>query len=99
MNVTVEVIYWRDIPAQVRVRAGEERGGAGLTDRFQEAIDMAAMRAGLTGTDAYLGEWRTGEAHAREGEVGAIAAAVAAELEAAYSDDRLEALAANEGRA
>jgi hypothetical protein len=53
------VIYWRDIPAQVVVR-GEGRAleRVLLSDRFQEAIDEAALRAGLFGTDEYLGEWR-----------------------------------------
>jgi hypothetical protein len=98
MVVSYQVVYWRDIPAQVKVKAGRERGGAALESRFQEAIDAAAMRAGLTGTDAYLGEWRTGEAKEREGEVDAVARAVAAELEAAYPDERLAALAENGGR-
>jgi hypothetical protein len=99
MNVSYQVVYWRDIPAQVKAKAGRERSGAGLSTRFQEAIDAAAMRAGLTGTDAYLGEWRTSAAEEREGEVAEVAQAVAAELEAAYPDERLERLAANEGRA
>jgi len=56
----VQVVSWRDIPAQVKARQGGERSSRALTERFQEAIDVAAMRAGLTETDDYLGEWRTG---------------------------------------
>jgi hypothetical protein len=52
------VIFWRDIPAQVVARAGRETAKAQLSGRFQQAIDTAAMRAGLIGTDAYLAEWR-----------------------------------------
>jgi hypothetical protein len=99
MTVTCQVIYWRDIPAQVKVRAGRERSGVSLSERFQAAIDAAAMHAGLTGTDAYLAEWRTGPVAEREGEPGAVAALLAAELEAAYPEERLQALAANGGRA
>jgi hypothetical protein len=29
-----------------------------LSDRFQKAIDAAAMKAGLVDSDAYLEEWR-----------------------------------------
>ncbi|MGH6915115.1 MAG: virulence factor, partial [Geminicoccales bacterium] len=52
------IVSWRDIPAQVIVKAGRRSARRPLPDRFQEAIDRAAMRAGLRDTDAYLGEWR-----------------------------------------
>jgi hypothetical protein len=93
-----QIVYWRDLPAQVKVKAGRARAARQLTNRFQEAIDAAAMRAGLVGTDEYLAEWRTAEAVEREGEPEAVAEAVAAELEAAYSDERLQSLVANQGR-
>lgn len=51
-------IYWRDIPAQVTARAGRARASAKLDNRFQVAVDGAATRAGKTGTDEYLSEWR-----------------------------------------
>jgi len=52
------VIYWRDIPAQVRAQAGRERASAVLPDRFMRAVDAAATRAGKTTTDEYIAEWR-----------------------------------------
>lgn len=48
------VIRWRDIPAQVVAREGEASARALLPDRFQEAIDAAAMVAGLTESDDYM---------------------------------------------
>ena len=39
-------ILWRDIPSQVLIKRGRDRGKYMLTARFQEAIDRAAMRAG-----------------------------------------------------
>ena len=51
------VIWWRDIPAQVTASRGRERARVQLSDRFQEAIDTAATRVGLIGTDEYMGEW------------------------------------------
>ena len=52
------VIYWRDIPAQVTASYGDRTARVPLDGRFQEAIDEAAMQAGLTGSDDYLAEWR-----------------------------------------
>jgi hypothetical protein len=95
----VQIVYWRDIPAQVKARAGRVRASRQLTDRFQIMIDQAAMRAGLFNSDDYLEAWRTAEAPEREGDPEAVAEAVAAELEAAYSDEHLEQLAAQGGRA
>ena len=52
------VIWWRDIPAQVVAKQGRTSAKVPLSPRFQEAIDMAATRVGLIGTDEYLNEWR-----------------------------------------
>lgn len=85
------VISWRDIPAQVTAGKGRHAARVQLSERFQEAIDAAAMRAGLIGTDAYLEEWRR-EARPCGDELGAEVAAVAARLEQEYPDERLERL-------
>jgi len=48
------VIRWRDIPMQIVVR--DDAGGSArrlLPERFQEAVDAAAMVAGLIGSDDY----------------------------------------------
>jgi hypothetical protein len=58
MSATLTVIYWRDIPAQVTAKSDSGSARAQLSDRFQKAIDAAAMKAGLVGSDAYLDEWR-----------------------------------------
>ena len=93
-----QIVYWRDIPAQVKVKAGRARAGKQLSERFQVFIDRAAMRTGLFNTDDYLNEWRTSDAQDREGEPDTVVEAVAAELEAAYPDERLEKLVINGGR-
>lgn len=97
MTASCEVVFWRDIPAQVRARAGRERSSHPLSDRFQQAIDEAAMRAGKTGSDGYLEEWRTADPVEREGDPEEAAAALAAEIEKAYPPSRLQQLAANGG--
>lgn len=97
MTVKYQIVYWRDIPAQVKVREGRTRHGKPLTERFEKAIDHAAMKAGLTGSDAYLNEWRTGEWQDQEGEAEAVTETIAAELEAAYPNQRLKAIIRNGG--
>lgn len=52
------VIYWRDIPAQVRATAGRERVATELPPRFMIAVDKAAMIADKKKLDEYVAEWR-----------------------------------------
>ena len=51
-------VYWRDIPSQVIAKKGRTTSKVQLSQRFQSAIDRAAMRAGKGSSDAYLSEWR-----------------------------------------
>lgn len=92
------VIWWRDIPAQVTAKAGRETARAQLPARFQEAIDAAAMRAGLAGSDDYLEQWRR-ESRACGDDLESEVAAEVARLEAAYDDGRLGRLARAGGAA
>ncbi len=85
------VISWRAIPAQVTAGKGRQAARAQLSERFQEAIDAAAMRAGLIGTDAYLEEWRR-DARPCGDDIAAEVAAAAAQLESDYPDERLDRL-------
>lgn len=97
MSVTYQIVYWRDIPAQIKLRSAKGRLARSLSPRFQEAIDAAAMRANATGTDAYLEEWRTSPPQQGEGDPEQIADVLAAELEEAYPTERLDKLAMNKG--
>jgi len=92
------VVYWRDIPAQVIAGSGRKATRRQLSDRFQEAIDRAAMCTGAHGTDAYLADWRRGEPAACNGDVAAEIEAMAAALERDYDDARLARLVAAGGR-
>ncbi|MDQ7080823.1 MAG: virulence factor [Paracoccaceae bacterium] len=94
----VTIVYWRDIPAQVIVGRGRRAAKVQLNERFEKAIDRAAMKAGARDTDSYLAEWRRAAPFAVEGDAHEIAAAQAARLEAEYDDARLKALIDNEGR-
>ena len=86
------IISWRDIPAQVIVKRGREVAKIQLSQRFQEAVDRAAMRAGKGSSDAYLADWKRSEPKACSDDIQAEANAAAAEIEARYSDADLERL-------
>lgn len=88
----VTVVYWRDIPAQVIVGRGRRAVKAPLPERFEQAIDRAAMKSGMAGTDDYLSEWRKAAPYPLEGDATEIAAAEAARIDAEYGTDRLKVL-------
>lgn len=92
---TYQILYWRDIPSQVRAKGeGRERASAPLSQRFQEAIDNAAMAAGVVGQDAYTEAFTWGETLTRDGSAQDVAAAVAAEIEAQFAEIDWRATAA-----
>lgn len=96
---SLTVLYWRDIPSQVIVKVGRRNARRELSERFIRAIDAAAMRAGASGADAYLADWRRADAVECGDDLEAEAQAAAERLEAGYDNAKLAALAANEGRA
>lgn len=90
-------VYWRDIPAQVIAKKGRASAKRMLSQRFQEAIDRAAMRAGRGSSDAYMADWRR-EPEECGDDLEAVVEAAVAEIEAAYGDGDLDALARAKGR-
>ena len=96
---SLSVIYWRDIPAQVVVKRGRETAKVQLSARFQEAVDRAAMRAGRGSSDAYIADWKRSDPRPCGEDLQAEAAAEAARLESAYTDDALETLIRSKGLA
>lgn len=93
------LIYWRDIPSQVIVQQGRRREKTVLGERFQQAIDRAAMRAGKGSSEAYLGEWRRVSSNCdADADLLDFAAREAQRLEAEYPDALLLELIRNHGR-
>ncbi len=95
--VDVTIVYWRDIPAQVMVGKGRRGSKKQLPEKFEQAIDRAAMKTGAAGTDAYLAEWRKAAPYPLDGEADDVVAAEVARLDDEYDRDRLKALIANDG--
>ncbi|MFV0475784.1 MAG: virulence factor, partial [Pikeienuella sp.] len=85
------------IPAQVIVGKGRRGAKKQLPERFEQAIDRAAMKVGAQDTDAYLAEWRKAEPYQVDGEADAVAEAEAARLDTEYDRERIKALIANDG--
>lgn len=96
-NVTI--VYWRDIPAQVIVGKGRRAVKIQLTERFEQAIDRAAMKSGAAGTDDYLADWRKADPYVIDGDDADVATAEAARLETEFDKDRLMVLINNDGSA
>ena len=93
----VTIVYWRDIPAQVIVGKGRAGAKRQLPERFEQAIDRAAMKCGAAGTDDYLAQWRKAPAGSRDGTPDEVATAEAARLDVEYDQARIKALIANDG--
>ena len=93
----VTVVYWRDIPAQVIVGKGRKGSKRQLEERFEQAIDRAAMKVNAKDADAYLAEWRKADPYPLEGDPAEIVEAEALRLEAEYDNERLKALIAKDG--
>lgn len=91
------VVYWRDIPAQVIVKKGRESAKKQLDERFEKAIDRAAMRAKLRDTDSYLAEWRRAAPVEVSDDLEAEAQKAQAEIEAAFPEEKLKEFVENGG--
>ena len=93
----VIIVYWRDIPAQVIVGKGRQAAKVQLPERFEQAIDRAAMKIGAEDTDAYLSEWRKGTSYQVEGDQTDIAKSEATRIKTEYDQDKIKKLIANDG--
>lgn len=93
----VTIVYWRDIPAQVIVGKGRRGTKRILPERFEQAIDRAAMKTGAAETDAYLAEWRKAAPYVVEGDAEQVANDTVAQIDAEYDQEKIKALIAKDG--
>jgi hypothetical protein len=77
-------MYWADIPVQVRAKGAGSRAKAQLAERFQEAVDLAAMSVGWIGSDEYTNAYHWGGEQERDGTAQEVVDAVVAEIEAQH---------------
>ena len=61
MPSKVSILYWKEIPVQVKAEDANRSVSLPLDARFQEAADAVAMMDGSYGSDAYLDAWQWNE--------------------------------------
>ena len=91
------IVYWRDIPAQIIVKAGRKAAKRELPERFVTAIDRCAMTVGARDSDAYLAEWRRGAPSSCGEDLEAEVESAYAAIDAEYTNGRLAALVRSKG--
>src|SRR3954454_6798085 len=93
-----QVTRWRELPSMVAARAGDEIVKAELASRFQEAIDEAAMRLGVSGADDYLAGWERTPWTTADGTPAEVLDRVTSELDAEWPADRIAEYLSGLGR-
>lgn len=86
------ILYWYDIPAQVRAEDENGRANLQLPERFQLAIDEVAMAAKLISDDDYTNGFQWHPAQERTGSAKEVAEAVVAELDAQFPEIEIQPL-------
>ncbi len=79
---TYKILYWKEIPTQIRVEDESDTVTAALDDRFLKLVDAQAMREGAADSDAFLAAWHWGDEEERDGSAHEVAEALKAEIEA-----------------
>jgi hypothetical protein len=79
---TYKILYWKEIPTQIRVEDESDTVTAMMDDRFMKLVDAEAMKEGSTDSDAFLAGWHWSEEEEREGSAHEVAEALKAEIEA-----------------
>jgi Virulence factor len=87
-----QITRWRELPSMVTARSGEEVSKISLSNRFQEAIDEAAMRLGDIDADAYMNGWGRDAWVEMNGSPSDVAAAVALSLENEFSEEKIKTI-------
>jgi hypothetical protein len=78
---TYKILYWQEIPSQIKADDGIDEITLQMPPRFMERIDQLALQRGLQHSDGYLAQWNWSEEQEREGDAAGVAESVKAELE------------------
>ncbi len=76
-----KILYWQEIPTQIKVEDDEDDLTVMLDDRFMKLIDVLAAKRGLQNADDYLAQWKWSDEEERKGSAQEVASALRAELE------------------
>jgi hypothetical protein len=78
---TYKILYWQEVPSQIKADDGLDEVTVQLPARFMERIDHLAAQRGLQGSDDYRAQWWWSDEQERDGSAEEVAEAVRAELE------------------
>ena len=78
---TYKILYWQEVPSQIKADDGVDEITVPMPPRFMERIDLLAAKRKLQQADEYLAQWRWSEEREREGSAEDVAEAVKAQLE------------------
>ncbi len=92
----ITILSWQEIPSVVEASDSATKHKVQLSQRFQELIDLVAMRRGLDGSDTYLMEWQKTQLPDRSEAAEAAANSVAVEIENRFDEIKAAALAGSE---
>jgi hypothetical protein len=79
---TYKILYWQEIPTQIKVEDEVEDIAVMLDDKFMKQVDILAAKRGLQDADDYLAQWKWSDEEERAGSAREVAEALKAELEA-----------------
>ena len=79
-----QILYWQDIPSEVKAWDDFDEIKVSLAPRFAERIDVSAQKQGHIQADAYMAQLRWGDEAERPGTPAEVANALKRELEAKF---------------
>jgi hypothetical protein len=78
---TYKILYWQEVPSQVKAEDDQDEVTVPMPPKFVERIDQLAAKRGLQQSDDYLAQWQWSDDQERPGTASEVAEAVAAELQ------------------
>ena len=79
-----QVLYWQDIPSEIKAWNDHDEIKISLDNRFAERIDHSAQKQGFIQADSYMAHLRWSEEAERPGTPQEVAASVKKEIEAKF---------------
>ena len=79
---TYRILYWQEVPSQIRAEDENGEVNLPLPQKFMARIDALAAARGLEGSDDYLAHWHWSDDEERDGSAQDVAEALARELQA-----------------
>jgi hypothetical protein len=76
-----QVLYWQDIPSQVKAYDDFDEIKVELSSKFIIKIDLAAKAQGLTDEESYLQQWKWSDEQERDGTPEEVSELIKNELE------------------